>query len=123
MLALLVAVAIGVTLDTSCGPPPKQPLEDPFFAEDAPSPVSSNFDDAETKWRKEVEHQRRGDPDALLTDDPPGKPDEYGNVAQEEPKTFWERVKRNSETWGKITFAAMSVLVTLGMMAAPYLLM
>src|SRR6266481_3186094 len=116
MMVLLLALGIAMTLTASCGPPAHQGLQDPFFAEDAPSPVGENLDEAEAKWRRELEHERSSDPDALLIDDPPGKPKEYGKVAsenEERPKAFWDDV-------GKASFAAATVLVTIGMMVAPY---
>jgi hypothetical protein len=106
-------------------------------------------DAAEERWRKEIAAQRWSDehdmldPDKLLTDDPPQPPSSYGKVAStsgasrtdavaassvtdgdpEGPKTFWERFGAGANTFGKASFAALTVLVTLGMMAAPYLLM
>jgi len=122
LAAVFFAMALGVTIVTSCGPPARQTLDDPFFADDAPSPVASNLDEAETKWRRELKLDRADDPDALLKDDPPGKPEEYGKVAQqpEPPKTFWGKVKSGAETVGKASFAAATVLITVGMMVAPY---
>jgi hypothetical protein len=125
-MAVILAVAIAVTAFTACAPVPSQGLKDPFFAEDAPSLVGDNLDEAEAKWRREIEHERASDPDALLTDDPPGKPDQYGNVAsqdEERPKTFWGKVKSGADTVGKASFAAATVLVTIGMIVAPYLLL
>src|SRR5438874_595287 len=109
MMVLLLALMIAMTLTVSCGPPAHQGLQDPFFAEDAPSPVGENLDEAEAKWRRELEHERSNDPDALLTDDPAGKPADYGNVASpddERPKTFWGKMKAGAETVGKASFAA-----------------
>jgi len=50
-----------------------------------------------------------GDPYARIDDDVDADPD------AKKPATFWEKV-------GRATFAAMTVLLTLGMMAAPYLM-
>jgi hypothetical protein len=106
-------------------------------------------DAAEDRWRKEIAAQRWSDehemldPDKLLTDDPPKAPSSYGKVASssgtspaddvatssvaegdpEGPKTFWERFEAGANTVGKASFAALTVLVTLGMMVAPYLLL
>jgi hypothetical protein len=86
--------------------------------------------------------------DPLLKDDPPKAPDQYGTVTSHDappkdqvadarhsrdpysvvdddpeadekdktPPTFWQSV-------GRASFAAFTVLITLGMMAAPYLMM
>jgi hypothetical protein len=120
----LTAAIIGVVI-TGCGPPASQPRHDPFFDDDSPSTINGNLDDAETRWRNEIAGERTTDPDALLTDDPPGEPERYGEVAfqDEAPKTFWGKVKAGAETVGRASFAAMSVLLTLGMMVAPYLLL
>ena len=128
LMTVLLAAAVVVTAIAGCGPMTTQPRHDPFFDDDAPSPVAGNFDDAETRWRKDIAAERTDDPDALLRDDPPDEPDRYGKVAFKEdapppPTTFWGKVKGGAEAVGKASFAALSVLVTLGMMAAPYLLL
>jgi hypothetical protein len=126
----LIMLIMPITVIVGCGPPApqQQPRHDPFFDDDEPASMSNNLDDAETRWRKELEGERNSDPDALLTDDPPGKPDRYGDVAFKDetpppPATFWEKMKAKSETVGRASFAALTVLVTLGMMVAPYLLL
>ncbi len=115
----------------SCSPETMQPkgLNDPWFNEDenAPPTVTGNLDEAEMRWRKDIEaHQgvrNADDPNALLTDDPPAAPDAYGNVADpgntpQPPATFSDK----ANAFGRASFAAMSVAVTLGMMVAPYFL-
>ena len=125
---MLVAAAVVTSVLAGCGPMTTQPRHDPFFDDDAPSPVAGNFDEAETRWRKDIAAERADDPDALLRDDPPAEPEAYGTVASKgdeppPPTTFWGKVKSGAEAVGKASFAAFSVLVTLGMMAAPYLLL
>jgi hypothetical protein len=129
-VTFLLGAAVVAMVIVSCGPTTQQPRHDAFFDDDAPSLISGNLDDAETRWRKEIAGERATDPDALLTDDPPGEPHSYGKVAFEDaepaepkPTTFWGKMKAGAETVGKVSFAAVSVLVTLGMMAAPYLLL
>jgi hypothetical protein len=96
-------------------------------------------------------HATQNDPpqsDPLLKDDPPKAPEHYGKVTNDDtlpkdqvadakssgdpyatvdddpaaddkdkqPTTFWQSV-------GRASFAAFTVLITLGMMAAPYLMM
>ncbi len=96
----------------------------------SPSALTGDLDAAEMRWRKEIAASR-AEEDRLLTDDPPGAPKRYGKVAfteevvEEEPAmplTRWERFKVGAAHFGKATFAAMTVVVTLGMMAAPYLI-
>ena len=126
LATLLLTVAIAATVIAGCGPVTPQARLDPFFDDDAPSPVAGNFDDAEARWRNDIGGERTTDPDALLKDDPPGEAERYGNVAFKDeppPPTFWGKVKAGAETVGKASFAAVSVLVTLGMMVAPYLLL
>jgi len=98
--------------------------------------VDGDLDRAEARWREEIARERTGD-DRLLTDDPPGEPASYGTVAsagesapdgdaQDEapaPEGFWGSVQAGASSAGKATFAAMTVLVTVGMAVAPYLLM
>ena len=94
---------------------------DAWFDDDAPSDISGNLDAAEARWRKEIENERGTDP--LLTDDPPGAPENYGTVTSEDGQDV--DTPRQSGFWGKFgkaSFALVSVLVALGMMAAPYLL-
>jgi hypothetical protein len=107
-------------------------------------------DAAESRWRKEIaaqgwsDEQDMLDRDKLLTDDPPKSPSSYGKVASSSgttsrpgdvasspgeegdpavPTTFWGRFRAHADTVGKATFAALTVVVTLGMMVAPYLLL
>lgn len=126
-LTFLLGAAVVAMVIASCGPTTQQPRHDPFFDDDAPSPVTGNFDDAEARWRDDIAGERTTDPDALLKDDPAGEAERYGNVAFKDepppPTTFWGKVKAGAETVGKASFAALSVLVTLGMMVAPYLLL
>jgi hypothetical protein len=126
MIVLVAAIAVGAL--ASCAPPSPQPRHDPWFDEDSPSTLTGDFDDAEARWRQEIAGERNTDPDALLKDDPPGAPESYGTVAFKDgepapPPTFWGKVRSGAETVGKAGFAAMSVIVTVGMMVAPYLLL
>ena len=135
MLAIVLASAI------TCGPTTRTNLDDPWFQDVADGPtIDGDLDKAEARWRKEIERDRVDDDADMrrLMNDPPSAPgddarmpsdqkstpraesDELGNAHRQgeevaEP-SFWS-------TAGKATFAAVTVLVTLGMMAAPYLLM
>lgn len=126
---MVVGLAIVASTIASCGPTPPPGHHDPWFDEDSPAVISGDLDEAEKRWRKDIERERTTDPDALLKDDPPKKPDEYGEVAFEDdqppppPTTFWGKVKSGMNSVGRASFAAMTVLVTVGMMVAPYLLL
>lgn len=131
--ALLLRLGIVIVVMSGCGPTAQpRSQRDSWFDDDAPSDISPNLDTAEERWRREIENERGTDP--LLTDDPPGAPEDYGKVTSEDgydllgdqpvpPTTFWGKVKVGANTVGKASFAAVSVLVALGMMVAPYLLL
>lgn len=134
---MVVFLTIVAGTIASCGPTPAQGRHDPWFDDDdAPPMISGNTDEAEKRWRRDIEadrgliaRERANDPDALLTDDPPKDPDEYGNVAFDDekpppaPTTAWGKFKAGMNKVGRASFAAMTVIVTVGMMVAPYLLL
>jgi hypothetical protein len=123
---MLLVVVVVASAFVSCAPEATthKGLDDPWFNEDSPPTITGDLDEAEARWRKELpqHHLKQDDPDALLTDDPPDSPDAYGNVASEDEKqpgsrkSFWDNV-------GHATFAALTVIVTIGMAVAPYFLM
>ena len=124
---LVVAVVVAASASVSCAPEAAKHkgLDDPWFNEDSPPTITGNLDEAEARWRKDLEAERpkhADDPNALLTDDPPDSADAYGDVAfpkdtpPQQPKTFWDK-------FGNASFAVMTVLVTVGMAVAPYFLM
>lgn len=127
---MIVGLAIVASTFVSCGPTPPPGHRDPWFDEESPPLISGDLDEAEKRWRKDIEGERTTDADALLKDDPAKDPGEYGKVAfgDEEPPpppptTFWGKFKVGMNSFGRATFAAMTVLVTVGMMVAPYLLL
>lgn len=86
----------------------------------------------EARWRRELASDPWGDDGNLLTDDPPKGAAEYQNdedippldfVGPPEPPSRWDSMQASGSKVGKVLFSVMTVLVTLGMMAAPYLLM
>jgi len=141
MIGLLLALALAPAI--SCGAGPRRGPADEEWARDAQprTELAGDLDEAEIRWRKEIERSRAEDDMAarLLTDSPPGAPVTYGEVAfdplAEEADsdgsgsggdTGDEAGSSSEGSWsraGKATFAALTVLVTLGMMAAPYLLL
>jgi hypothetical protein len=109
---------------SGCGPTaqPRSPNAS-WFEDDAPSDISGNLDAAEARWRREIENDRGTDP--LLTDDPPGAPENYGTVTSEDGQKMAGDTPGSTGFWnnfGKASFALVSVLVALGMMVAPYFL-
>lgn len=124
---LLVVLLQGV----ACGPPPSGKVNDPW-AEDADrqSEIDGDLDRAEMRWRREIARSRHQDEEdmRLLTDDPAQDPSEYGQVVSENgdpaegsrPLTGWDLFKSRARTFGRATFAFMTVAITLGMMVAPY---
>ena len=94
--------------------------------------ITGDNEKDEARWRRQLADDPFGDDAHLLTDDPPGKASEYQDeegapppdfVGPPAPPTFKERMQKRSTTFGKVFFSIMTVFVTLGMMAAPYLMM
>jgi hypothetical protein len=128
MVVVMIAV-LGVL--TACGPTSHRhddewgegPSKDPMISGD-------NARD-EARWRRELDSSDWGDDAHLLTDDPPQNAAEYQDedippldfVGPPAPPTRWENMQKGGTKFGKIFFSVMTVFVTLGMMAAPYLLM
>src|SRR5262245_59194827 len=87
----------------------------------------------EARWRHELDSDPWGDDSDLLTDDPPKTAAEYERdgegvppldfVGPPAPPTRWENMQHGGNKFGKMLFSLLTVFVTLGMMAAPYLLM
>lgn len=85
----------------------------------------------EARWRRELAADPWGDDAALLTDDPPQTAAAYQDadvppldfVGPPAPPSTWEGVQKGGAKIGKVFFSLMTVFVTLGMMAAPYLMM
>lgn len=132
-IVLAVLLITAAHLD-ACAPAARQHAEDDWGH--GASRLTGDLDAAEARWRKEIAASR-AEEDRLLTDDPPGAPSTYGQVASSGdaasgeaadaedppvPQTFLGRVKAGIDTFGKATFAALTVVVTVGMMAAPYLI-
>lgn len=133
MLAIVLASAI------TCGPTTQgNKLDDPWFqdVEDGPR-IDGNLDKAEARWREEIERERVDDDANMrrLMNDPPSAPGDDARITSDQkvtPRAEADELDAQGEevaepsfwsTAGKITFAALTVFVTLGMMAAPYLLM
>lgn len=131
---MLPAIAIAVALVGACGTPKRtsNPEEWSRRAE-----VDGDFDKAEDRWRREIAANPWSEDDMnLLTDDPPGAPDSYGSVTAADPALSGgavslddppaEGAEESDEFWsdvGKAGFSAFTVLFTVGIAVAPYLLL
>jgi hypothetical protein len=128
----IVVVLVGVLAGAAtCGPTSRRhdddwgegPMNEPMITGD-------NTRD-EARWRRELASDPWGDDAHLLTDDPPKTAAEYQEddvppldfVGPPEPPSTWDNMQKGGTKFGKVFFSIMTVFVTLGMMAAPYLLM
>ena len=129
VVALIGMLALVVV--SSCGPPTHHNSDWDEGGVVEPHITGDNAQD-EARWRHELASDPWGDDGHLLTDDPPKTAAEYQDgrtvppkdfVGPPAPPTSAEKMQQNSTKFGRIFFSIMTVLVTLGMMAAPYLLM
>lgn len=127
----LIALSCFVLI-TGCGPTKHHQVDDWANDETLEPEISGNNTKDEARWRQELKSDPWGDDAHLLTDDPlPGLIDEEENEPQQPkdfvgppaPPTGWEGMQKRSGKFGQAFFAVLTVLVTLGMMAAPYLMM
>lgn len=122
---------LAVMLAAACGPTSHR--HDDEWGESGalvPEITGDNAKDEE-RWRRQLASDPWDDDSRLLTDDPPKSVAEYEAadvppldfVGPPEPPTQWEDMQKGGTKFGKIMFSILTVFVTLGMMAAPYLLM
>lgn len=128
----IVLVSVGMLVGfATCGPTSHR--RDDAWGEGSTREPMITGDNArdEARWRRELASDPWGDDADLLTDDPPKTAAEYRDddgpppdfVGPPEPPSTWDEMQRGGTKFGKVFFSLMTVLVTLGMMAAPYLLM
>lgn len=144
---MLPHLLVGMALIAGCGGPKKTRTYDAWKDQ---ATVTGDLDEAEARWRREISANPWSEEDmnrdmSLLTDDPPGPPERYGAVAfggeeqipggasslvestgdpeadaealaAAESEAFWNDV-------GTASFSAFTVLFTVGMAVAPYLLL
>jgi hypothetical protein len=131
-VAIGLIVASCVALAAGCGPTKHRAVDD-WANDDSLEPeITGNSARDEARWRQELASDPWGDDAHLLTDDPPGTAlrDEEDNppppkdfVGPPAPPTQWEKTQKTSTKVGRAIFSVLTVFVTLGMMAAPYLMM
>ena len=129
----IVVVLIGMLAGlATCGPTSHRgddewgegPTEEPM--------ITGDNERDEARWRRELASDPWGDDSDLLTDDPPKAAAEYENdedippldfVGPPEPPSTWDNMQKSGSILGKFMYSFLTVAVTLGMMAAPYLMM
>jgi hypothetical protein len=129
----VVVVLMGVLAGlATCGPTSHHGDDEWGDAPKTQPMISGNNARDEARWRRELASDPWGDDSDLLTDDPPKSMSEYANdddippldfVGPPEPPSTWDNMQSGSSKVGRVFFSLMTVLVTLGMMAAPYLMM
>ena len=129
-IAVGLIVASCVVL-AACGPTKHHPVDD-WANDDSLEPeISGNNAHDEAHWRQELASDPWGDDAHLLNEDPPSAApgEEEQDVPPKDfvgppaPPTQWEKTQRQGTIVGRALFSVLTVLVTLGMMAAPYLMM
>ncbi len=95
--------------------------------------ITGDNDKDEARWRRELASDPFGDDGSLLTDDPAKSAseslDDQENapppnfVGPPEPPSTMDSMRKRGNVFGRALFSVLTVVVTLGMMAAPYLLM
>ena len=136
MRDIVVGVIGLLVLLAACGPTTHRQVDEWGDNKTARPEITGNNIKDEARWRRELDSDPLGDDAHLLTDDPPLSADDFRDMDQEDanlpPKDFvgppappsrWDTMQSGSTKFGKVFFSIMTVLVTLGMMAAPYLLM
>ena len=131
-IAVGLLVASCVALTAACGPTKHRPVDD-WANDDSLEPeITGNNARDEARWRQELASDPWGDDAHLLTEDPPtaaladadaDPPPPKDFVGPPAPPTKWEKTQKQGTIVGRALFSVLTVLVTLGMMAAPYLMM
>jgi hypothetical protein len=132
MRYVVIGVFTALALVAACGPATHRQVDE--WGEEKtmrPEITGDNAKD-EARWRRELASDPWGDDAHLLTDDPPLGARDFQEDDDVPPKDFvgppappssWDNMQKGGTKFGKVFFSVMTVLVTLGMMAAPYLLM
>ena len=125
--------ALGLTLIPACAPRAHRHVDEWGEATAMEPEITGNNARDEAHWRQELASDPWGSDGNLLTDDPPKTAAEYEDMGDDEPPsdfvgppappTRWDNMQKSGTKFGKVFFSIMTVLVTLGMMAAPYLML
>ena len=127
-VGLIVASCVALM---ACGPTKHHAVDD-WANDDSLEPeISGNNARDEARWRQELASDPWGDDAHLLNDDPSDtalqqedeNPPPKDFVGPPAPPTQWEKTQKQGTIVGRALFSVLTVLVTLGMMAAPYLMM
>jgi hypothetical protein len=129
VIALIVASC--VTLIDGCGPTKHHPVDDWANDELVEPEITGNNAKDEARWRQELGSDPFADDAHLIGDDPTrtaaededesAPPKDF--VGPPAPPTKWQNAQKSGSKVGRVLFSLLTVFVTLGMMAAPYLLM
>jgi hypothetical protein len=135
MRFVVVTLIVVLGLPCACGPTSTSQShhrDDDWERAMQPEITGDNAKD-EARWRRDLASDPWGDDSALLLDDPPKSAAEYQGTDEDippldfvgppEPPSTWDNMQKGSTKFGKIFFSILTVFVTLGMMAAPYLMM
>jgi hypothetical protein len=128
-------VAVALAMIGACSSPKRTSNPDEWASR---AELNGDWDQAEDRWRQEIAANPWSEPDMnLLTDDPPAAPEAYGATpADQEAKPVdggavavadasQDPNAQSDQFWGdvgKASFSAFTVLFTVGMAVAPYLL-
>lgn len=128
---IVLGLAVGLALVVACAPRAQREVDDWGRATVLEPEITGDNAKDEERWLRELESDPWGKDDHLLTDEPPETAADYEDenvppldfVGPPEPPSSMDSMQKGSRTVGKALFSVLTVLVTLGMMAAPYLLM
>lgn len=132
MRYVVIGICAVLALIAACGPTSHRQVDEWGETKTMRPEITGDNAKDEERWRRELASDPWGDDGRLLTDDPPLAAADYEDEDSVPPKDFvgppappssWDNMQKGGTKLGKVFFSVMTVLVTLGMMAAPYLLM
>lgn len=133
MRFMVLALVVVCWFIGACGPTSHRPDDEWGEGPSKEHMITGDNAQDEARWRHELDDDHWGDDASLLLDDPPQTAGQYQDIDDDippldfvgppEPPSTWDNMQKGSTKFGRIFFSIMTVFVTLGMMAAPYLLM
>lgn len=135
MRYVVIGVCAALALVAACGPTSHRQVDEWGETKTMKPEITGDNAKDEARWRRELAANPMGEDAHLLTDDSPLTAEDEQLLQDADdlpPKDFvgppappstWDNMSRGGTKFGKVFFSVMTVLVTLGMMAAPYLLM